>query len=130
MGVKREESALGSQDGMALVFCRAGGLPGTLHFHWPRGLGEDKLGQYAIPSPLPPCLRTSGTRGYSRQLAGKAQSAYEQGQKLLLKGHLPVVLRLTLDALKARRSAVPAGFMQRRTCAPLICPSGTGTCRT
>jgi hypothetical protein len=37
-----------------------------------------------------------------------------------LKGHLPVVLRLALEVLNARRSAVPAGLMQRRTCVPNV----------
>ena len=53
MGVKCEASALGSQEGNGIGFQLGRGLPRTLHFHWPRGLGEDKIGQYAIPSPLP-----------------------------------------------------------------------------
>jgi hypothetical protein len=35
----------------------------------------------------------------------------EQSQKLLLKGHLPVVVGQALDVLNVRRSAVPAGLM-------------------
>src|ERR1039458_10106699 len=44
----------------------------------------------------------------------------EQGQKLLLEGHLPVVLGLGLDVLNDRRSTVHAGLMQRRTCVPNV----------
>src|ERR1039458_497274 len=51
----------------------------------------------------------------------------EQRQKLLLKGHLPVVLRLALDVLNARRSTVPAGLMPRRTCVPNV--ETLGYCR-
>ena len=38
----------------------------------------------------------------------------EQGQKLLLEGHLPVVRRLALDVLEAPRSAVPAPQTERQ----------------
>src|ERR1039458_3277527 len=51
----------------------------------------------------------------------------EQGQKLLLKGHLPVVLRLGLGVLNARRSAVPAGLIQGRTWVPNV--ETLGYCR-
>jgi len=51
----------------------------------------------------------------------------EQSQKLLLEGHLPVVLCQALDVLHARRSAVPAGLMQRRTCVPNV--ETLGYCR-
>ena len=44
----------------------------------------------------------------------------EQRQELLLKGHLPVVLRLTLDVMNASESAVPSGLMQRRSCIPNV----------
>ena len=52
-GVKCEELALGSQERNGIGFLSGRGLPRTLHFHWPRNLGKDKLGQYAIPSPPP-----------------------------------------------------------------------------
>src|ERR1035441_8008406 len=52
-GVKCEELALGSQERNGIRFLSGRGLPRTLHFHWPRNLGKDKLGQYAIPSPPP-----------------------------------------------------------------------------
>ena len=111
LGVECEELALGSQEGNGIGFPSDRGLSGTLHFLWPRGLGENKLGQSAIPSALPPVLRISGTRGHFRQLAGKAQPAHEQGQELLLKGQLPVVLRFALEVLNARCSAVLVRFV-------------------
>ena len=51
----------------------------------------------------------------------------EQGQELLLEGHLPVVLCQALDVLNARRSAVPAGLIEGRTCVPNV--ETLGYCR-